>query len=153
MISFNSLAVLTPPTLVFCPQLSPTPATFTCKTTTGALLWIQGNHQHPFTSTSMVGDTGSLGYFTTRLDSVEGMNYTSTATTDVFSLPSNSTNITITCDDNGDAIGGKSSVVMSILGTLFFFAWFVLFEKQAVKIVIIHQSLVILTTSGIHYYM
>ena len=73
----------------------------------------------------MVGDTGTLGYFTTRLDSVEGMNYTSTATADVFSLPSNITNITITCDDNGDAIGGKSSVVMSILGTLFFFAWFV----------------------------
>ena len=117
MISFNSLAVLTPPTLVFCPQLSPTPATFTCKTTTGALLWIQGNQQHPFTSTSMVGDTGTLGYFNTRLDSIQGLNYISTANTDVFSLPSNISNITIMCDDNGDAIGAESAVLI-VLGKL-----------------------------------
>ena len=56
---------------------------------------------------SMVGDTGSLGHFTTRLDSVEGLNLTSTATTDVFSLSS----ITILCDDNGDAMGGESAVL------------------------------------------
>ena len=57
----------------------------------------------------MVGDTGSLGHFTTRLDSAEGLNLTSTATTDVFSLPSNISDITILCDDNGDAIGGESA--------------------------------------------
>ena len=86
-----------------------------CITDTGALLWVQGNQQHPYTSMSMAGDTGMLGYFTTRLDSIEGMNqsnYTSTATTDVFSLPSNITNITIMCDDNGDAIGAESAVLI-----------------------------------------
>ena len=61
----------------------------------------------------MAGDTGTLGYFNTRLDNVEGMNYTSTATADVFSsLPSN---ITIMCDDNGDAIGAESAVLI-VLG-------------------------------------
>ena len=61
----------------------------------------------------MAGDTGTLGYFNTRLDNVEGMNYTSTATADVFSsLPSN---ITIMCDDNGDTIGAESAVLI-VLG-------------------------------------
>ena len=109
ILGFNSLAVLTPPTLVLCRQLSPSQATFTCKTTTGALLWIQGTQQHHFTSTSMVGDNGSLGYFTTRLDSIEGINYTSTATIDVFSLPSNISNITIMCDH---AIGAEGAVLI-----------------------------------------
>ena len=57
----------------------------------------------------MVGDTGSLGHFTTRLDSVNGLNLTSTATTDIFSLSSNISNIIILCDDNGDAMGGESA--------------------------------------------
>ena len=75
----------------------------------------------------MVGDTGSLGYFTTRLDSVEGMNYTSTAITDVFSLPTNISSITIMCDDNGDAIGAESAVMLifGTCNTTFFFALFV----------------------------
>ena len=50
----------------------------------------------------MVGDTGSLGYFTTRLDSIEETNYTSTATADVSSLPSNISIISIMCDDSED---------------------------------------------------
>ena len=119
------LAVLfTPGTLVFCPRQPSAGmyvATFTCMTTnTGALLWIQGNQQYFFTSSSMVGDTGPLGMFTTRLDSAEGLNLTSTATTDVFSLPSNISNITIMCDDNGDTIGAESAVLI-LLGKCFVF--------------------------------
>ena len=61
----------------------------------------------------MVGDTGIVGDFTTRLDSIEGLNLTSTATTNVSSLPGN---ITIKCDDNGDTIGAESAV-LTISGT------------------------------------
>ena len=70
----------------------------------------------------MAGDTGTLGYFNTRLDSIQGLNYISTATTDVFSLPSN---ITIMCDDNGDAIGAESAVLL-VLGK--FLILFVLYS-------------------------
>ena len=68
----------------------------------------------------MMGDTGTLGYFNTRLDSIQGLNYISTATTDVFSLPSNITNITIMCDDNGDTIGAESAV-LTLLGKMALF--------------------------------
>ena len=90
---------------------------FTCMTTgTGALLLIQDSQQHFYTSTSTVGDTGSLGHFTTRLDGIEGLNLTSTATTNVSSLlNSNIINIMIMCDDNGDTIGAESAVLL-ILG-------------------------------------
>ena len=117
ILRFNCLAVLTPRTLVSCPQLSPTPATFTCKTTTGALLWIQDNLQSFFSTFDMVGDNGSLGYFTTRLDGVEGLqNLTSTATTDVFFLPSSITNITIMCRD---PIGGEFESAVLIVNGMF----------------------------------
>ena len=69
----------------------------------------------------MVGDTGPLGYFTTRLDSAEGLNLTSTATTDVFSLPSNISNITIMCDDNGDTLGAESAVLILLGNFLSFY--------------------------------
>ena len=58
----------------------------------------------------MVGDIGSLGYFTTRLDSIEETNYTSTATADVSSLPSNISIISIICHDDGDE--EKSAVLI-----------------------------------------
>ena len=112
-----SVVILTPSTLNVCPQQDMDVVVFTCMTTgTGALLWIQGSQQHFYTSLmSMVGDTGSLGHFTTRLDSVEGLNLTSTVTTNVFSnfslLNSNISNITIKCDDNGDTIGAESAVL------------------------------------------
>ena len=104
-------------TLDVCPQQSML-FTFTCTTTdTGALLWIQGIEQHFYTTTSMVGDTGIVGDFTTRLDSIEGLNLTSTATTNVSSLlHSNISNIMIMCDDNGDTIGAESTV-LTISGT------------------------------------
>ena len=78
---------------------------------------------------SMVGDTGSLWHFTTRLDSVNGLNLTSTATTNVSTLlNSSSTSITIMCDDNGDTIGAESAVLL-ILGKtpdkeIFFDSWY-----------------------------
>ena len=59
-----------------------------------------------------MGEIGSLGYFTTRLDSIEETNYTSTATADVSSLPSNISIISIICDDDGDAKGEKSAVLI-----------------------------------------
>ena len=118
------VVLLTPSVLSVCFQPSAIHlATFTCKTTnTGALLWIPDNHdqQSHFATTSnnTVGDTGSLGdYFTTRLVRIEGLNLTSTATTDVLYLPSNISNITIMCDDNGDTLGAESAMLI-VLGKL-----------------------------------
>ena len=60
-----------------------------------------------------MNDTGSLGAFTVRLVSVDGSNYTSTATvTNTSELLSTTGNITLTCDDNGDAIGGDTAVLV-----------------------------------------
>ena len=114
LIKFYPVVILTPSTHNVCPQQDIHLVGFTCMTTgTGALLWIQGSQQHFYTSTSMVGETGSLGHFTTRLDSVNGLNLTSIATTNVSSLlNSNISNITIKCDDNGDAIGVESSFLL-----------------------------------------
>ena len=87
--------------------------TFSCTTDTGVILWTLGNQTSLFTSnTSMVNDTGSLGDFTTRLDSVEGLNYTSTAVANVSSLPSIISTITIMCDDGVDAMGAESTVLI-----------------------------------------
>ena len=66
-----------------------------------------------------------------RLDSA-GSELTSTATTDVFSLPSNITNITIMCDDNGDAIGAESAVLI-VNGMLQ-----INFKTTSINFVIIH---------------
>ena len=114
---FLSTVTLRAPSFV-CHLSSAHVVKFTCTTDTGAVLWILGSYQSVFTSTSMAGDTGSLGpYVNTRLDSAEGINYNSTATVDVSSLPSNISNIKIICDDNGDAVGGKSAV-LTINGAL-----------------------------------
>ena len=79
----------------------------------GAILWIQGSHQQYYSSSSTVNDTGSLGAFTVRLASVDGSNYTSTATvTNTSELLSIMDNITLTCDNNGDAIGGDTAVLV-----------------------------------------
>ena len=83
----------------------------------------------------MVGDTGALGYFNTRLDSIQGLNYTSTATTDVFSLPSNISNITIMCDDNGDALGAESAVLI-VLGKIVCAINFVLVCQCGIQVVV-----------------
>ena len=92
--------------------------TFTCTTDTGTILWTLGNQTSLFTSnTSMVNDTGSLGDgFTTRLDSVEGLNYTSTAVANVSSLPSIISTFTIICDDDVDAMMGVESAVLIVKG-------------------------------------
>ena len=88
-------------------------------TDTGALLWRLGNNQSFFDSTHTVGEIKKLEYFDTQfntsLGSVEGMNYYTSTATIVSSLPNNITNITIMCDDNGDAIGGESAV-LTLLG-------------------------------------
>ena len=60
-----------------------------------------------------MNDTGSLGAFTVRLVSVDGSTYTSTATvTNTSELLSINGSITLTCDDNGDAIGGDTAVLV-----------------------------------------
>ena len=105
-----SVAVLTPQHLSVCPGGLQS-VKFTCSADLGAILWIQGSHQLHYSSSSTVNDTGSLGAFTVRLVSaVDGSNYTSTATvTNTSELLSN---ITLTCDDNGDAVGGDTAVLV-----------------------------------------
>ena len=92
--------------------------TVTCTTDTGALRWRLGNNQSFFDSTDTVGEIKKLEYFNTQfntsLDSVEELNYTSTATI-VSSLPKNITNITIMCDDDG-IVGGEKSALLILLG-------------------------------------
>ena len=107
-----SVAVLTPPFVSVCPGALQS-VTFTCTANLGAILWIQGIHQQHYSSSSIVNDTGSLGAFTVRLVSVDGSNYTSTATvTNTSELLSITGNISLTCDDNGDAIGGDTAVLV-----------------------------------------
>ena len=82
-------------------------------------MWRLGNNQSFFDSTDTVGEIKKLKYFDTQfstsLDSVEGLNYTSSATTNVISPPSDTTNITIMCDENG-IVGGEKSAVLILLG-------------------------------------
>ena len=108
-----SVAVLTPPFVSVCPRALQS-VTFTCTADLGAILWIQGSHQQHYSSSSIVNDTGSqLGAFTVRLVSVDGSTYTSTATvTNTSALLSITGNITLTCDDNGDAVGGDTAVLV-----------------------------------------
>ena len=104
--------ILTPPFVSVCPQALQS-VTFTCTADLGAILWIQGSHQQYYSSSSTVNDTGSLGAFTVRLVSVDGSNYASTATvTNTSELLSITGNITLTCDDNGDAVGGATAVLV-----------------------------------------
>ena len=108
-----SVAVLTPPILSVCPGALQS-VEFTCTADLGAILWIQGSHQQHYSSSSTVNDTGSLGAFTVRLVSVDGSNYTSTATvTNTTALLSITGIISLTCDDNGDAIGGATAVLVA----------------------------------------
>ena len=87
--------------------------TFTCTTDTGVILWTLGNQSSLFTSNiSMVNDNGSLGDFTARLDNVEGLNYTSTAIVNVSFLQREDSTITIMCDDDVDAMGPESAVLI-----------------------------------------
>ena len=91
--------------------------TFTCTADLGAILWIQGSHQQHYSSSSTVNDTGSLGAFTVRLVSVDGSNYTSTSTATIANtttLLSIMGSITLTCDDNGDAVGGDTAVLVVV---------------------------------------
>ena len=62
-----------------------------------------------------MNDTGSPGAFTVRLVSVDESNYTSTASVNVTNtseLLSINGSITLTCDDNGDAVGGDTAVLV-----------------------------------------
>ena len=85
-------------------------------TDTAALLWIlpQGSTGQPFlpyfsnSSSAIVNDTRSLGVFTVQLVSVVGLNFTSTVT-----LSTNvSSSLNISCDDNGDAMGGDNAMLL-----------------------------------------
>ena len=90
----------------------------------GAILWIQGSHQLYYSSSSTVNDTGSLGAFTVRLVSVDGSNYTSAATvTNTSELLSIMGSITLTCDDNGDAIGGDTAVLVVNGNSYCYYYW------------------------------
>ena len=110
--SSSFTVILLPPFINVCPNALQSVA-FTCMADLGGILWIQGSHQQHYSSSSTVNDTGSLGAFTVRLVSVDGSNYTSTATvTNTSELLSITGNITLTCDDNGDAIGGDTAVLV-----------------------------------------
>ena len=82
-------------------------------------MWRLGNNQSFFDTTDTVGEIKKLEYFDTQfstsLDSVKGLNYTSSATTNVLSLPSDTTNITIMFDENG-IVGGEKGAVLILLG-------------------------------------
>ena len=85
--------------------------TFTCVTDTGALLWLQSWAQGTsqiahYRHLTHVNESRSLGFFTTRLDSVEGNILTSTATTNSSLLQNITTTTTIMLirDDTGDGI-------------------------------------------------
>ena len=108
-------AILTPSVVRVCPLSSDQSYSFICETDTGGMLWIENAKFVTYDISSTVGQNMTVGNFTTRLDSVEGNNYTSTATVDLLSLslPSNNVNtiLTIRCDDTGDAKGGKNSTL------------------------------------------
>ena len=89
---------------------------------TGALLWLQRwpweekgtkSSSSPIitiyrrSTSSTVNDTGSLGFFETKLTDIDGDNLTSTATINTSSLlnisTTTTTSITLVCDDTGDA--------------------------------------------------
>ena len=99
--------------------------TFTCVTDTGALLWLQSWAQGtsqipPYRHSSRVNESRSLGFFTTRLDSVEGNILTSTATTNSSLLQNITTTTTITliCDDTGDGISNVTATLIIVNGML-----------------------------------
>ena len=136
LVSSPSITViLLPPFISVCPRALPS-VTFTCMADLGAILWIQGNHQLHYSSSSTVNDTGSLGAFTVRLVSVDGSTYTSTATvTNTSTLLSTTGSITLICDDNGDAVGGATAVLV-VNGNSYLYksnTLLLLFKKQANK--------------------
>ena len=100
--------------------------TYTCVTDTGALLWLQSWAQGtiqimpPYSDSSVVNESRSLGFFTTRLDSVEGSILTSTATTNSSLLQNITTTTTITliCDDTGDGISDVTATLIIVNGKL-----------------------------------
>ena len=89
------------------------------------MLWIHDGKFVTYDISSTVGQTMIVGNFTTRLDSVEGSNYTSTATymctPPICSNNENTINFTITCDDTGDAKGGETRtlVINGMMGYVF----------------------------------
>ena len=116
-LSLPSFTVILKPSLVSVSPQGLQSVAFTCTTDTGGTLWILQVQLLVFSSSSSaVNDTGSLGAFTVRLVSVDGSNLISTATvTDTTALLSSITavgNITLTCDDNGDGIGGDTAVLI-----------------------------------------
>ena len=115
-----SVAVLTPQHLSVCPRALPS-VKFTCTVDLGAVLWIQGSHLLYYSSLSTVNDTGSLGAFTVRLVSVDGSNYTSTATVTntsvLLSMLSITGNITLTCEDTM----GEDTAVLVVNGNSYYY--------------------------------
>ena len=118
---YNFTAILKPS--VVC-AFRPSTFTFTCMTDTGALLWVQswakGTIQimPPYSDSSVVNESRSLGFFTTRLDSMEGNILISTATTNSTLLQNITTTTTITliCDDTGDAISDVNATLIIMSG-------------------------------------
>ena len=90
--------------------------TFTCMADNTAILWIYQNTNLRFYNnfSKPINMPEQHGIFTIRLTmvSADGYNYTSTATVSVSSLI-NITTLTITCDDNGDGIGGKDAILIN----------------------------------------
>ena len=123
-LSLPSLTViLLPPFISVCPHALQS-VKFTCMADLGAILWIHESHQQYYSSSSTVNDTGSLGAFTVRLVSVDGSTYTSTATvTNTSELLSITGNISLTCDDNGDAIGGATAVLVVNGNSYCYYYW------------------------------
>ena len=119
------LVTLTPASQCVSPADEPV-ATFSCETTTSALLWIthEGTvHQRFYTndSTDLINVPESLGPFVVvQLNSI-GVNVTlsSVATVNVSSLSlAGIKNLTLTCDGNGDGVDGKEAMLIVANGTL-----------------------------------
>ena len=119
------LVTLTPASQCVSPADEPV-ATFSCETTTSALLWIthEGTvHQRLYTSdsTHLINVPESLGpYVVVQLNSI-GVNVTlsSVATVNVSALSlAGIKNLTLTCDGNGDGVDGKEALLIVANGTL-----------------------------------
>ena len=84
-------------------------------------MWRLGNNQSFFDTTDTVGEIKKLEYFDTQfstsLDSVKGLNYTSSSDYKCAFSACDTTNITIMFDENG-IVGGEKGAVLILLGKL-----------------------------------
>ena len=96
-------------------------ATLTCRTITSSLLWIYEStaHQIFYTNDSTLNVPESLGPFVVvQLNSIvtsadgNSVTLSSTATVNVSSINNVTTNVTITCDGNGDGVDGRDALLI-----------------------------------------